>query len=84
MSQNAEQISNELEEFVEIRAMCDEMMGNLYQLRALLEPINDPEFFNRLNDEVIRHYFYAFDSIIGHALRANDEILELIEQRQVI
>jgi len=66
-------------EFLEIRALCDEMMESLCQVRALLEPINDTDFFHRLGPDVLRHYFYAVDSIIVAALSTNDGIMRLID-----
>jgi len=66
-------------EFFQIRALCDEIMGNLCQAKALLEPVNEGDFFQRLDVEVLRHYFYALDTIIDGALEAKDEICHVID-----
>ncbi|MCB1827384.1 MAG: hypothetical protein KDH94_03080 [Coxiellaceae bacterium] len=66
-------------EFVHIRALCDEIMESLCQAKALLEPINQEEFFSRLETEVLRHYFYAIETIIDSALTAKDQINKLID-----
>lgn len=66
-------------EFFQVRALCDEIMSSLCQAKALLEPVSDDDFFQRLDVEVLRHYFYALDTIIDHALEAKDEITLVID-----
>ena len=68
------------DEFIEIRALCDEMMSNLCQAKALLEPISEDNFFERHESEVLRHYFYALDTILDGALDRKDEIFRVIER----
>lgn len=66
-------------EFFQLRALCDEIMSSLCQAKALLEPVNEEDFFHRKDIEVLRHYFYALDTIIDSALNAKDEITRVID-----
>ena len=66
-------------EFVQIRALCEEIMDNLCQAKALLAPINETDFFYSMEMETLQHYFYALDTIINCALQAKDEICHLID-----
>jgi len=61
-------------EFFQLRALCEEIMNSLCQAKALLEPVSEEDFFHRKDVEVLRHYFYAVDTIIDSALDAKDEI----------
>jgi hypothetical protein len=69
-------------EFVEIRALCDEIMNSLCQARALLVPVNEDEFFYRHDSYVLKNYFNALDTIIGTALESKDAIHHLIDEWQ--
>lgn len=66
-------------EFFQVRALCDEVMSNLCQAKALLEAVNEEHFFERYEVEVLRHYFYAVDTIINGALLAKDELTTVID-----
>ena len=66
-------------EFFQVRALCDEIMNSLCQAKALLEPVNKEDFFDQMDIEVLRHYFYALDTIIDSALAAKDGITVVID-----
>lgn len=76
---NDNKVSVYTHDFFQLRALCDEIMGNLCQAKALLEPINDDDFFQRMQTEVLRHYFYALDTIIDCALETRDQISHVID-----
>ena len=44
-------------EFFQVRALCDEIMNTLCQVKALLEPVNNDDFFYRFDVEALKHYF---------------------------
>lgn len=67
----------------QIRALCDEMMSSLCQAKALLAVADDENFFQRLDAEVLRHYFYALDAIVDAALLAKDKTIRLIDHWEV-
>ena len=61
-------------EFVQIRALCEEIMDNLCQAKALLAPINETDFFYSLSlslyvykpsSYVFRYEDTAIDNITG-------------------
>lgn len=52
-------------EFLQLHALCDELITNLCQAKALL-----------------RHYFYALDTIIDGALSAKDEICQVVDGQE--
>jgi len=66
-------------EFFQLRALCDEIMRSLCQAKALLEPVSEDTFFQRLDIEVLRHYFYALDTIIDAALDSKDKISHVVD-----
>lgn len=66
-------------EFLQIRALCDEMNSNLCQAKALLEPIDDENFFKCFETEGLRYYFYAINTIIECILEVKDEIYRLVD-----
>ena len=67
-------------EVFQLRALSDEIMNSLCQVKALLEPVGKEDFFERLEIEVLRHYFYAIDTIIDSALNAKDRINKVIDE----
>jgi len=63
----------------QIKTLCEEVMNNLYQAKALLAPIDEDSFFNRMDNEILRHYFYALETIINSALSNNEQIARWID-----
>ena len=67
-------------EFLEVRALCDEIMSNLCQAKAMLTPLEDDDFMHRFDEVELKHYFYALSTIINGALEAKDEIYHVIDR----
>lgn len=67
-------------ELFRIRALCDEIMESLCQSKSLLELVHEDDFFSRHDTEILHHYFYALDTIINVALRAKDEICQIMDE----
>ncbi len=66
-------------ELIRLCALCDEIMHSLCQAKALLEPVNEEDFFQRLEVEVLRNYFYELDTIIESALSTKEKITTVLD-----
>lgn len=63
-----------------VRALCDDLLSSLCQAKALLQPINQEDFFRALNVEVLQHYFYAVSAIISDAQALNDSVCAIVDR----
>jgi len=66
------------EDVIQIRALCDEIVDNLCQLKALFFPVNIDEFFELSDVELLRHYFHAINSFVESAIVIKDDLHQIV------